>query len=107
MDSRFLGECSNCAAQGESYHWCWVNSTWDYCSMTPGHTSREYKCKDSHPCGYHGLGYLWCYTEGDSWDYCSFIDDTSETQYTFKDEECHSYCDLSKTICVAYNQILS
>ncbi|XP_037043729.1 uncharacterized protein LOC119079756 [Bradysia coprophila] len=91
------GACTDCDRRSGSYHWCSVgtgSSDWDYCSKTPGYSSSEYKCRDNHPCGFHGNSYLWCYLEKGSWDYCSLIEDTSVTQFTYKEDKCDNYCDL-------------
>ncbi len=28
------------------------------------------KCRDDHPCDYHGYSYTWCFTQ-DSWEHCT------------------------------------
>ena len=65
-----------CSPKGSTYDWCTSGEHWFFCKVrefpTPGHTYKLEKCKDSHPCGYYGERFAWCYTESGSpnWDYC-------------------------------------
>jgi len=65
---------SACGFNGESYRWCHTtNGDWDYCSVTPGETSRGWSCSnvgEEGECEWHGKSYQWCRTTNDDWDYC-------------------------------------
>lgn len=91
------GACTDCALHGSKYHWCKLGTRkhdWDYCSIKPGHTYKNEKCRANHECGHNGEKFMWCYKESGGWDYCSRIEETSTVQYTTNGELCQNFCDL-------------
>ncbi|XP_043268125.1 uncharacterized protein [Venturia canescens] len=88
------GVCTDCRwSEDQEYQWCTAD-TLDYCSTSPGYSSKNKKCKSDHACDEHGYGYMWCYLEEGGWDYCSLIEDTTAKQFTYTAKECQSYCDI-------------
>ncbi|XP_060748331.1 uncharacterized protein LOC132861012 [Tachysurus vachellii] len=66
------GECSR--DESESYHMCYTDEGWDYCSPSPDVTYKNEPCRSDHHCHTHGLKYSWCWTDS-GWDYCGIIED--------------------------------
>ncbi|XP_043268124.1 uncharacterized protein [Venturia canescens] len=88
------GVCTDCRwTDDRKYQWC-TTDTWDYCSTSPGYSSKNKKCKSDHACNEYGFSYLWCYLEEGGWDYCSHIEDTTTRQFSHTAKECQSYCDI-------------
>nr|XP_023655667.1 uncharacterized protein LOC111837661 [Paramormyrops kingsleyae] len=67
-----------CGTYGYDYYWCWVDSSWDYCSppLPIGKGYGGNYCRSNHNCGFYGETYTWCYTDyNDNWDQCCRIAD--------------------------------
>ena len=63
---------TECAQNGESYHWCYTDGGWGFCSTQANVDYRGRACRNDHPCSKHdAIDYSWCYVDSvDNWGYC-------------------------------------